>query len=186
MHPLDLTFRFDHLPPEGRAIVGQIEQAKVAATVEGLVGDLGFHALSGVEIEATAWPARRDVVVNGKFRARLGFDCVRCLTPRELALSQDVQHVLVRQSSVPTLGDEEFELSDADEGADEHPFDGETVALEAIFLEDLLLELPMNPTCVHAGEPDCAIALPSSAEAVGDLRWAPLAALRAKLDPKGS
>lgn len=185
MHPLTLTFRFDQLPPEGRAFAGSLETAVVAEAVKGLVGDLGYRAGSPVAISGTAWPARHDVVVHGRFQAVLGFDCVRCLAPRELTVDQAVQHVLVHRAAEVVPGDDEVEVTDEDEGADEYAFDGEHVELAEVFREDLLLELPMNPTCAHAGLPECTVAVASGGAETVDPRWAPLAALREKLAGKG-
>ena len=189
MHPLSLTFRFDHLPPEGRSFAGAVEASVVADAVQGLVGDLGYRATAPMTVEGTAWPARHDVVVHGRFRVLLGFDCVRCLVAREVAVDQTVQHVLVHRSGAAAQGEEEIEISDEDNAADEHAFDGENIALGDIFREDLVLELPMNPTCAFAGLPECALAgatLVAGEAATVDPRWAPLAALRAQLLPPGA
>ena len=182
MHTLSLSFRFDHLPPEGRAFAGALDVALVAEAVKGLVGDLGYRATTPVTVEGMAWPARHDVVVHGRFQAALGFDCVRCLAARELRVDQTVQHVLVHQAGVSRPGDDEIEVSEEEaEGPDVHTFDGEQVELVEIFREDLLLELPMNPTCAHAGLAECQAAAAGAGAAGVDPRWAPLAALRARL-----
>lgn len=187
MHPLSLTFRFDHLPAEGRPFAGVIDASVLAESVAGLVGDLGYRASSPMTVEGTAWPARHDVVVHGRFRVLLGFDCVRCLGAREVTVDQTVQHVLVHRTGAAAQGEEEIEISDEDDAADEHAFDGENIALADIFREDLVLELPMNPTCAYAGLPECALAAATTGEAATvDPRWAPLAALRAQLLPPGA
>jgi uncharacterized metal-binding protein YceD (DUF177 family) len=181
MHALTLSFRFDHLPPEGRAFAGEIDASLVAESVKGLVGDLGYRATTPLKVEGTAWPARHDVVVHGRFQGVLGFDCVRCLAARTVTLDQTVQHVLVHRTAAAAQGEDEIEISDEDDVADEHAFDGENIALADIFREDLVLELPMNPTCTYAGLPECALAATTGEAATVDPRWAPLAALRAQL-----
>ena len=185
MHPLDLDFRFDQLPPEGRAFRGEVAEEVVAENVSGLLGELGYRSSGALTVEGTAWPARRDVVVHATFRVALGFDCVRCLTARELVVERTVQHVLVREVATATPGDDGLEVTDADDEADEYTFDGERVALGEVFREDLLLELPMNPTCETAGAGVCEAA-PQAAEATVDLRWTPLMALKAKLEDPDS
>ncbi|MEZ4465014.1 MAG: DUF177 domain-containing protein [bacterium] len=181
MHPLDLDFRFDQLPAEGRPFQGALDEAVVAESVEGLLGELGYRATGALAVQGTAWPARRDVVVHATFRVTLGFDCVRCLASRELVVERTVQHVLVREVPGSAPGDAGIEVTDADDDSDEYTFDGEHVKLGEVFREDLLLELPMNPSCEDAGAGICEAA-PQPEEARVDLRWAPLAALKAKLE----
>lgn len=121
-----------------------------------------------------------DVVVNGKLKVDLQVPCARCLTPTNLPISADLAVLFAEASKVKDPETEEYEFSA--EEADTLPFDGDTVHLDDLVRDEILLEIPMIPLCSEAcpgmGTP------PGSEEGTGDKgidpRLAPLLAFRDK------
>lgn len=89
-----------------------------------------------------------DVVVAGKLEAELRVPCARCLEPFSLPVASDVRVLYVPAATLKTPGSGEYELS-GDE-ADMLPFDGETVVLDDLVRDELMLEVPMIPLCSEA------------------------------------
>lgn len=183
--PLALSFRLDEVPPEGRAFAGALPEATLAADLPGMVGDLGYRPMGEAKIEGTVYrSAKSEVVVDGRIRAEVGFDCVRCLASRVLPLSVREDHVLVRREVPESPEDDEQTVEEGDlDEPDVESFVGEQVELAELFRQDLLLALPMNPSCADVGAEDCrdlvAEAVPEEAKI--DPRWAPLLELKKKM-----
>lgn len=184
MAVLGLKFRLDEISLEGRPFEGALTQEVVATSVEGLVGALGYRALGPLAIAGTVYRSPGgEVIIDGHFDTRLGFDCVRCLEARELPVAERVDHVMV-------AGDVDAE-ADPDEDADDpdvYRFSGENVDLTEMFREDLVLDLPMNPSCEDAGATCAEVAIeasePAAEAATVDPRWAPLLEMKKKLNPR--
>jgi uncharacterized protein len=107
-----------------------------------------------------------DVVVTGTLKAELTVPCARCLDPVKLTIDQTVSALMVPKASVKTARskneDEEIELSA--EEADVIPYEGETVVLDDLVRDELVLETPMIPLCSE----DCpGISPPPGAGAAG-------------------
>lgn len=185
MQTLGLEFRFDLLGFTPRAFDGALAIEQVQAAVGGLIGDLGYRVDAPAQASGTVVrTSGGEVVVNSRLTAELGFDCVRCLTPRTLSVDLTGQHVLIKQSPTFTPdGDAPIELDqDALEAPDEYGFDGETVKLADVFREELVLAVSMNPQCSDVAGECAAVALPAPApEAQIDPRWAPLLALKQRM-----
>jgi uncharacterized protein len=89
-----------------------------------------------------------DVVVHGTLDANLTIPCARCLEPAQLAVHANISVLYVPASKLSRAQDGEHELTD--EEADTLPFEGETVALDDLVRDELLLEIPMIPLCSEA------------------------------------
>lgn len=109
-----------------------------------------------------------DVVVDGTLDATLSVPCARCLTPFELPLHSDIQVLYVPASRVKAPApkkdvagpgtekrsakekedEEEYEFTS--EEADTLGYDGETVVLDDLVRDELMLEIPMIPLCSEA------------------------------------
>jgi uncharacterized protein len=91
-----------------------------------------------------------DVVAHGKIRAGLTVPCARCLKPVALAIDQDVAVIYAPAAKLKPKGKdgkeaEEYEFQS--EEADTLPYDGETVVLDDLIRDELVLEIPMIPLC---------------------------------------
>jgi len=126
-----------------------------------------------------------DVVVHGTLDARLIVPCARCLSPFELPIHADLSVLYVPGSRTGEMnedGERELTLEDAE--ADTLPYDGESVVLDDLVRDELVLEVPMIPLCsegcpgMSAGPGSDAVA-PAAAKDI-DPRLAPLLAFRDK------
>lgn len=109
-----------------------------------------------------------DVVVDGTLDATLSIPCARCLTPFDLPIHADLQVLYVpadrvkaptpkkdaagpgsdKRSAKEKEAEEEYEFTS--EEADTLGYDGETVVLDDLVRDELLLEIPMIPLCSEA------------------------------------
>lgn len=122
-----------------------------------------------------------DVVVRGKLQAALVVPCARCLDPARIPVDADISVLAVPASAVREkpgkAGDDE---DDAPEHADVIPFDGETLVLDDLVRDELLLAIPMIPLCSEACpgiRPELAPAEPERSPGV-DPRLRPLLRLK--------
>ena len=128
-----------------------------------------------------------DVVVHGTLDASLTLPCARCLEPFEIDVHSDLSVIYVPGSKVKDAedkGEVEYTLEDAE--ADTLPYDGETVVLDDLVRDELLLEAPMIPLCSDdcpgmspAPGEDAKASSPSEKKDI-DPRLAPLLAFRDK------
>lgn len=147
-------------------------------------GQLENHEANASEREGSivvrASKSGHDVVVNGKLAAELTVPCARCLEPFALPIETDIAVLYAPAAKLKTPDKAEYEFSA--EEADTLPFDGETVVLDDLVKDEILLEIPMIPLCSEAcpgmGTPP---GTEEKAEPKGiDPRLAPLMAFRAK------
>lgn len=92
-----------------------------------------------------------DVIVHGTLDADLSVPCARCLEPFVLPVHADLSVIFVPSSRLRADGQgskEDAEL-DATE-ADTLPFVGDTVVLDDLVRDELVLEVPMTPLCSDA------------------------------------
>lgn len=156
-----------------------------AAWVRGILEDHEAKATDrDGKLEVRASKSGTDVVVHGTLDASLIVPCARCLEPVDIEVHSDLSVIYVPGSKVKDAeakGEVEYTLEDAE--ADTLPYDGETVLLDDLVRDELLLGVPMIPLCSE----DCPGMSPapgSDAQAAEkkdiDPRLAPLMAFRAK------
>jgi uncharacterized protein len=85
----------------------------------------------------------RDILVRGHLEGRLTLSCGRCLEPFDPVLKADFDLLLVPAPA--GAAPEEEELSAAELDLDFYA--GETVDLEAIIREQIILMVPLKPLC---------------------------------------
>lgn len=85
-----------------------------------------------------------DVVVHGTLDAALTVPCARCLETTTLNVHADISVLYVPASRLLREGSNE-EISQ--EEADTLPFEGETVVLDDLVRDELVLGVPMIPLC---------------------------------------
>lgn len=167
---------------------------------DGSDGDPTLAAHEDGAIDARLTPTGGDAfLLQGHVRARVQTTCARCLGPAVVPVDAEVTLLLVPDAKAPRAatkrskesdGEPEF---DADE-ADVATYDGETVVLDPLVREAILLELPISPLCDEGcpgmASPPSAGGTPTPADTPsgtpsGDLRHAAfrqkLAALRDQL-----
>ena len=84
-----------------------------------------------------------DVVVHGTLKAELTAPCARCLDPVRIEVDQPISALLVPK--VAKAEPEEYEF--APEEAETLTYEGETVVLDDMVRDELVLETPMIPLC---------------------------------------
>ncbi len=163
---------------------------------------VALHATIDGAVDLRLSPtASEQFVLQGKASATLDTKCGRCLGPASVPLEAEITLLLVPEvkhrgrgpkgrTHQESEGEFEFDGSEADVAM----YDGETVILDDLVVEALVLELPISPLCSEtcAGmSADPAVAK-TLATARIDPRLAPLAALSLKnegadptSDPKG-
>ncbi len=117
-----------------------------------------------------------DIVVHGTLDAELTVPCARCTEPFQLPIHADlsVLYVPAAQLRQPEGGDQDM----APEEADTLPYDGETVVLDDLVRDEIMLEVPMIPLCSEAC-PGMSAA-PKPEEKGVDPRLAPLMRFKGK------
>ncbi|MDF2694064.1 MAG: hypothetical protein K0S65_2447 [Labilithrix sp.] len=113
-----------------------------------LEGHEATSAGSDGELAVRASKSGHDVVVHGTLDADLTVPCARCLEPAKLAVHAQLSVLYVPASKLSGGADGEQELTD--EEADTLPFEGETVVLDDLVRDELVLEIPMIPLCSEA------------------------------------
>jgi uncharacterized protein len=137
-------------------------------------------------LDVRASKSGNDVVVSGKLDADLSVPCARCTEPFPLHVHAEVRVLYAPASKVKTPDEKDYEFSS--EEADTLPYDGETVVLDDLVRDELLLEIPMIPLCSE-GCPGMSTA-PKASEKTAekgagiDPRLAPLLGFRAVKNSK--
>ena len=96
-----------------------------------------------------------DVVVRGTLAAELIVPCSRCLEPAVIPVREELSVLAVPANShgrsgraASDTGDDEGEGDEEDSSeADIIPYDGETLVLDELVRDELLLGIPMIPLC---------------------------------------
>jgi uncharacterized metal-binding protein YceD (DUF177 family) len=100
-----------------------------------------------------------------------------------LEVSTKGSYVLVQKT--PDIdGSAKMTLNDDDDDDAVESFEGDEVNLDELFRQELLLTLPMNPSCVDAQQGDCEpVKVEKNADPSDgiDPRWAPLLELKKNL-----
>jgi uncharacterized protein len=97
-----------------------------------------------------------DVVLRGKLAADLVVPCARCLEPARVAVKEDLSYLAVPRSKMRerAKGGSSAKDGEADEesppDADMLAYDGETLVLDDLVRDELLLAVPMIPLCSEA------------------------------------
>jgi uncharacterized protein len=125
-----------------------------AAWVRGALEDTGASG-SGKDgaLKVRASKSGRDVVVRGQLDVDLVTPCARCLKDVTIHLHHPLTALMVPASDVRAAGkgkggggdDEESELTSED--LDVIAYSGETIALDELVRDELVLEIPIVPLC---------------------------------------
>lgn len=144
-----------------------------AAWIRGALEDHEATATSQDGVLAVrASKSGHDVIVAGTLDATLSVPCARCLKPSDLPVHSDIHVLYVPQAriKVPTpaktaskdgdakkddaktskkkkADEDEEEYEFTSEEADTLGYDGETVVLDDLVRDELILEIPMIPLC---------------------------------------
>ncbi len=84
-----------------------------------------------------------DILVRGHLQGHLGLVCGRCLEPFDAPLAADFDLLLVPAPAGEGPAEEELSAAELDLDF----YSGETVDLEAVIREQIILQLPLKPLC---------------------------------------
>ncbi len=134
------------------------------------------------ELDVRASKSGNDVVVHGTLKAELVVPCARCLTPVTFSVDDPLSVLFVPGSAARAAGPGEHEMGA--EEADTLPYDGETVVLDDLVRDELILQTPSFPLCSETC-PGMSPSLPKEGPGEGRREVDPrLAPLRRLIDPK--
>ncbi len=164
VHDLDAAGRHFRLPVRAAWIRGALEATDVGP------------ALDDGQLDLRLSKSGADVVVRGTLKAELTVPCARCLEPARVVVSEELSALALAPGA--TRGKK---AADADEAgpddADTIAYDGDSLVLDDLVRDELLLGIPMIPLCSEA----CPGIRPKTEDAPGaavDPRMRPLMSLK--------
>jgi uncharacterized protein len=89
----------------------------------------------------------RDVVAQGRIEADVTVACARCLGPAHLHLAEDVTALFVPAADARHEPRDDGHADRPADDLDLVPYEGETLVLDDLARDELLLALPMIPLC---------------------------------------
>jgi uncharacterized protein len=152
VHDLDAGGRDFHLP---------VRAAWLRGVLEGT--DVGGSTKDG-ELRVRLSKSGNDVVLLGSVAAEMTVPCSRCLEPTPVTVHEDFSLLAVpspssrpahksragRSPARPRRQEREDDDAIEPEEADVIPYDGETLVLDDLVRDELLLGIPMIPLCSEA------------------------------------
>jgi uncharacterized protein len=93
----------------------------------------------------------KDILVRGRLEGKLGLSCGRCLEPFQAPVASDFDLLLA--PGPQALGAVEEELTAQDLDTDFYA--GDTVDLESIIREQIILMMPLKPLCTETCQGLC-------------------------------
>jgi uncharacterized protein len=147
--PPALTIPVHDLDAGGKAVRLPLERAWMARALEGTEIRPGEAA---GELDVRLSRSGTDVVVHGELRGELLVPCARCLEPARFAVREPITALAVPASSLKSLTGRARELSsEGEEGKaaadDVLAYDGDTLVLDELVRDELVLAVPMIPLC---------------------------------------
>jgi uncharacterized protein len=141
----EFSFPAHDLDASGKRFCVAVRASWIGDALEGT--DVGPGGADG-ELDVRLSKSGTDVVVRGKLTAELQIACARCLQPARIVVSERLSVLVVRTGALGTRShgdaDEDEVVSDQ---ADLITYDGETVVLDDLVRDELLLGVPMIPLC---------------------------------------
>lgn len=132
------------LDAAGKSLRFPVRAAWMRGALEGT--DVGPAGPDG-ELELRASKSGTDVVVRGTLQAELTVPCARCLEPSRVAVAEPISTLVVPASVVSESSGGEDDDDMAPDQADMIAYDGETVVLDDLIRDELMLGIPMIPLC---------------------------------------
>jgi uncharacterized protein len=149
----EFSFPTSNLDAAGKAFHLPIRTGWLRGVLEGTAIQPSEH---DGELDVRLSRSGSDVVIRGTLAATLVVPCSRCLEPAPVAVREEVSVLAVPGASQGRIGkatgdDDDDEGAAEDSGeADIIAYDGETVILDELVRDELLLGIPMIPLCSEA------------------------------------
>ena len=170
-----LELRIDTIPEAGRDIPFRFGAGVVNEALAALgVGDAII--VSDLEGNALVLRSGEEIFVTGRFKTVARLVCVRCLAGFEAPIESEFHVVLSRETEDVALGEHsEVELDAA--ALEIESLEGETIHLDELVIEQLVLSIPPYPLCREG----CAGICPGCG---ADLNTEPCACETRPVDPR--
>ena len=132
------------LDAAGRSFAFPVRAVWIRSALEGANVD---PAGADGKLEIRVSRSGTDVVVRGSLKADLSVPCGRCLEPTRVTVSEPLSALAVPHAAMrESLGDDD-DGDLAPDQSDMIPYDGDTVVLDDLVRDELLLGIPMIPLC---------------------------------------
>jgi uncharacterized protein len=179
----EFTIPIADLDAGGRAVTFPVRAAWLRGALEDSDAKAGSQDGS---LQVRVSKSGNDVVVHGQLKADLALECARCLAPVALHIDQPLTALMVPAGEMRSRGkDDDGDLENED--LDVVAYSGDTLVLDDLVRDELVLEIPMIPLCSE----DCpGISPPPPQDAAGsehqaiDPRLAPLLRLKKMTEKK--
>ena len=102
------------------------------------------------------------LLLNGKFTGKMVFECARCASPIEKEISFEIEEQFPVEGTPSSLNAQDYARVVPDEP---EMFDGNSLLVEALLRQHLLVALPMQALCEYGWDGPCPIALARGAVA---------------------
>ena len=144
VHDLDAAGKLVHLPVRASWLRGALEGTTVAPAAD-----------ADGTLEVRVSKSGNDVVVRGTLAAELTVPCARCLEPSRVTVREPISALAVeaRTAGPATHSHKKADDDEDDQALDDADmlaYDGETVVLDDLVRDELLLAIPMIPLCSEA------------------------------------
>lgn len=96
------------------------------------------------------------LLLTGEFKTRVVLECARCTGPLEVDLEFEIDEQFPVEGTPSSLSAQDFAKVVPDEPFE--LFDGNSLMVENLLRQGLLLAMPMSPLCEFGWEGDCPIA----------------------------
>jgi uncharacterized protein len=144
-HPPELTIPVHDLDAGGKEVRLALGKAWLKHALEGTEIAPG----AGGELDVRLSKSGTDVVIHGELRGELVVACARCLEPARIAVREPISALAVPAAALREPGHtghgEDAELEEDE--ADVIPYDGDTLVLDDLVRDELVLGVPMIPLC---------------------------------------
>ncbi len=116
--------------------------------------DPGLEIAGPSQVKAEVRVAKhgRELLIRGRLRGTLTLACCRCLTPYVAPIETDFDLLLAPGPEPLKAGEEELTAAELDQDF----YAGDTLDLEPILREQIVLQLPVKPLCAEACRGLCA------------------------------
>jgi uncharacterized protein len=147
MDPPEFAIAVNDLDAGGKVFRFPVRSAWIRGALEGT--DVGAGESDG-QLEVRLSRSGTDVVVRGALQADVTIPCARCLQSARISVSEPISALAVPATATrDSPGAKEDDDLSPDQ-ADLIAYDGDTVVLDELVRDELILGIPMIPLCSEA------------------------------------
>lgn len=118
-----------------------------------LEGESGIELMSPLEGYLAAYSTGNMLMLSGEFSTTVMLPCARCSEPIEVAVTLEVDEQFPVEGTPSSYSHNDFARVKPDEPY--ALFDGNSLMVEALLRQDLLVACPVQPLCQYGWDGDC-------------------------------